>query len=236
MELFGEYTPWVSSYEVDRLGVHRVVVSKKYADILLEQKRDGGRIAVGVPWVRTTVDPEEGGGNGVINWFHEGVPKEELSGTPEVFEFEGSFNQQPITAHPNIQTLIRNYRGRIEDGRIVWPARIGSSASSGGLGGSRQTQLATNPLFGVEDYLALGAVWKQSKVYDAEALPDDLLEGVGLIFENPPGNPNTPRNRNWLKMAPLGRTRGNVTEVTNAYLLSGFGGWLPAIYDGSDLA
>lgn len=239
MEQFGTFGQWVDGYEVDRLGVHRLTVAQKYASfdsLFTLPKKDGSRLPISgsIPWARTTLSPESDSGAGVIRWFYEGVPNEELAEVPEVYEFEGSFNQEPITSHPKIQQLLRQYRGRLDGGGVVWPAKV-----SGGAGGGLSRTVGTtaqNPLYGVDSYLAFGAIWRRTKVYDKGQIPPSILDGLGLIFENPPGDPETPPRRNWLKLGPQSRERGNVTEITDSYLLSGIGGWLPQIYDGSDLS
>lgn len=187
------------------------------------------------PHVRSERAGEEGGGHGVTNHYFEGVPDGDLP-DKVAYEFQGSFNQEPITSHPLIGDLLKIYKGRLEDGEIFWDAKDPTQKSKRTGFNRRGARIeGINPMYGIQAYLAIGAVWSVTRLHRGSAIPSSILNRVGLIIDNPPGNPPTPRGRNWLKMSPVGRTRGNVLEIADCYMLSGIGGWIHQIYNGSDL-
>ena len=236
MEYFGEFTPWLSNWIEDRLGCHRATISCRWNSGKPNRSTavDLGTFTDGVvfPYVRSEHNGDEGG-QGITNHYFEGVPAE----IPDrvSYEFQGSFNQEPITSHPKIGELLKKYKGRLEDGEILW-AEKDPTQQSKRKGTNRKGAVVEgiNPMYGVQAYLAIGAVWTVTRLYSNSSIPSSILGGIGTI-KTPPGAPPTPAGRNWLKMSPVGRTRGNVLEVADCYMLSGIGGWLAPVYDGSDI-
>ena len=103
-------------------------------------------------------------------------------------------------------------------------------------GGSQKTK--KNPLFGVEHWLVIGAVFR--KTYAAKTIPSGLLRGIGTIVQKPPGIeqfkiPSAAKKRNWLKLAPKIKRKGNAVEITEEYMLSGPNGWIRDIYGQAQL-
>ena len=230
MDLYGEFTPYRISWEVDRIGVHRIVMGLQYVGIpVMDTAPDPPR---DILFVRAVDQPEDGGSHGVVQYYFEGATDADIDRAVPQYDFNGSYNQEPITSHPEILKLLKKYKGRLKDGRVDWPAYLtaggGSSVALGG-GGTKSSDV--NPLYGVDSYLDFGAVWTETRMY--KELPGFLWEGVGEIFANVPGGAPTPNGRNWLKLAPVGRQRGNVTEVNFPYLLSGRRGWVEPVYNGS---
>ena len=235
LQVYGEFKPWIEQEETDRLGVSRIVLCQKWANEAPRSREAPLDILpFNIPQVRFLSGQQGGVKFGTAQWFFEGAePNAPLNPDGEQYEysFDGSFNQEPIQSHPNLQFLLDTYGGTVDaDGDIRWELNLPDSAK-GRVGGLRLPKTKDgkpkNPLFGTESWLALGAVW--SITYAVRALPDDLLDDVGCIV-TPRGNPPTPADRNWLKMAPVGRKRGNVGQVTERFMLSGIGGWVPDVY------
>ncbi len=59
-------------------------------------------------------------------------------------------------------------------------------------------------------------------------------------MDKPPGIeqfkiPGAAKKRNWLKMAPKIKRKGNAVEITEEYMLSGPNGWLRDVYGQAQL-
>lgn len=85
-------------------------------------------------------------------------------------------------------------------------------------------------MFGVEDYFRMEGSYRFR--YAEMQLPASLLNGVGFIATNLPGQPPNfdVDRRNWLKLPPTWRRRGSVFEINEVYWLSGPGGWPEPVY------
>lgn len=147
-----------------------------------------------------------------------------------VYAFEPSDMELPITSHPDVLSFIKNYGGRVEDGRIVFGEKLPKNASAEDLVG----QGKKNPFFGVEAYLSFGGTW--TKTYLSRgSLPGNLFDDVEQVVSRVPSPAwlrFSFRNRSWLKRMPGLRVRGKSVEITERYLLSGRGGHNKAIYSG----
>ena len=71
-------------------------------------------------------------------------------------------------------------------------------------------------------------------------IPSGILRGIGTIVDKPPGIeqfklPGAAKKRNWLKLAPKIKRRGNAVEITEEYMLSGPNGWLRDVYGQAQL-
>ena len=93
-------------------------------------------------------------------------------------------------------------------------------------------------MFGVDNWLVVGAVFR--KTYAARHIPSGILRGIGTVVDKPPGIerfkiPGTAKKRNWLKMAPKLKRKGNAVEITEEYMLSGPNGWLRDVYGQAQL-
>jgi hypothetical protein len=234
MQRVGEFDFKLESWQDDKLGVSRVVMSRQWDGEPYRSPVPTPPIAI--PLIRAEVQPNDG--YGTTYYYFEGIDAgNSLFGTERVvYEFQGSFNQEPITSHPNIGKLLRTYDGTLEDGEVSWAAQDPTRKSQRtGFNVKGQQVQSINPMYGVNSYLAIGAVWSVTRIVQLASIPQSILRGVGTIYNNVPGDPPTPPNRNWLKMSPTSRQRGNCLEVSEYYMLSGIGGWVKAIYDGSDL-
>ena len=227
----GEFQPWVISWVKDRLDVTRIVMAQKWEGDPLDK---APKPPIEIPCVRTEISPEEGGGYGVTQFYYEGMAGES---TQSIYEFQGSFNQEPITSHPKIGDLMQKYGGRLLDGEVEWDVTAPQGTKTKrGLNSKGAAKNDVNLMYGVTAYLSVGAVWTETKVYALDKIPDWIANGTGYIFMKGevPGNPPTPKGRNWLEMSPQATQRGNVMQVTRSFMLSGQGGWIQDIYDGSD--
>lgn len=146
----------------------------------------------------------------------------------ESIEFEPSFSEEPIEAHPSFLILKEQFDGSTDDkGRVQWPEtyfpKTGSQVLSGGPKDKK------NPLFGVSTYLALKSVFRRT--YVVREIPDDLLDTSGEIVESLPDGFPTPNGRDWLRLPPKVSKRGNVYQISEELLLSPPGGkWPPGVH------
>jgi hypothetical protein len=170
--------------------------------------------------------------------------------TPEYakWDFDPSFEKEPIEKHPAIAFIIENYKGSVgADGRVVFPEKIernralGFSESlthwQGGGKGNTTTYLVDNPLYGLNEsgYLELGGV--ATARYNTTD-PAQANRGIARIFDDLPHNApdyGVEDGRNWLKapsrineLEPVDGDRWYAVE--EIYLLSVEGGWPPAVY------
>ena len=84
----------------------------------------------------------------------------------------------------------------------------------------------------------VGATFR--KTDSAKTIPSGLLKGIGTIVAKPPGIdqfkiPSAAKKRNWLKLAPKIKRRGNAVEITEEYMLSGPNGWISDVYGQAQL-
>jgi len=224
----------MEDFEVDRLGISRVVLCQQWAtETPRRSDAPTQLLPSALPLVRFRSGQKGGVKFGTAQWFFEGADNDSdlnPDGNDPEFYFGGTFNQETIQSHPYFQFLIQTYGGVENEGDVVWPLELPDSAK-GRVGGLRLPKTDSgkprNPLFGTDSYFALGAIW--SLTYATRTIPSDILDDVGTIV-SPRGNPPTPKNRNWLKMAPNGRKRGNVVQITESWMMSGIGGWVPDVY------
>ncbi len=183
-----------------------------------------------VPHTRTDVSAQDG--VATISWIYEGLAEEPRGTDAWIFEFEPSFDEVPIQAHPNFDYLFKTYGGKIVNGQLEWSPMTEAAAQGSGLNSSAPLN-SRNPMEGVEGFLRMGGVWRV--IYAKLALPGNLFQGVGSIVGAVPEGrrlPALPAGRNWMKAPPRCRWRGNAWEVTEEYILSGIGGHNRVVYDG----
>lgn len=238
MKKKGSFEAVIESVQLDRVGFVSASIKKQYmhtelGDSMPGPDRDN---LYGAVHTRTTMETE----NGVttVRWLYEGI-HESVAEAVYLYEFQGSMESVPIQAHPNYKSWLGVYGDEDTNGNWRPFRSLPQSASSGvnvfaslngNSGGSAKGK--KNPLLGAEAFLSIGGVW--SRRYGVKEVPGDALAGVGLIQNTVPGTPPTiPANRNWLKGAPIIAWRGNAWDVTEQYLLSGVGGWVSIIYNGS---
>ena len=190
-------------------------------------------IEIGLPIVSRNFKQSEDAGYEVTVHF-EGLTSEPNE-DQITFEFDVSMSEDPIESHPNFDSIAQKY-GWDEVERMFPKYAPGSTSSGGAL--NKQSTAKKNPLYGTESYLAVGAVFR--KTYAGRVIPGGVLRGIGSIVERPPDigqfqMPTTGSKRNWLKLAPKIRRRGNSVEVTEEWMLSGPNGWNKDIYSGGQL-
>lgn len=152
----------------------------------------------------------------------------------ERFGFQSEFSEQPIEMHPAISILEEKHGGRITDlggeKRLVFLEFIDEGGEgSGGFSKGQEAFLEKNPNFGVKTFPQFETVWTHT--YIEKTLPKGLLFRVSSAIDDPPGNPPTPKGRNWLIMAPEIEIfpRKSGYRITDFYKLSPPGGWKPAL-------
>ena len=234
MKQKGEFTYMVERATKDRLGFVSVALRQ------IMQQSTGGLPAApvdsyfGVPWTRTDIE----GNDGVmtVRWLYEGLGEDYGSGSlKEIYEFDASFDEVPIKAHPDFKRWIaEGYGSQDAFGNVYWYPDLAmlknqSGTGLGGAGGDGAKK--RNPMLGVEAYAVMGGVWRQS--YATKKLPGGMFTRTGSIVGSPPGPvPSVPKGRNWLKAPGRARFRGNAWEVTQEWMLSGLGGWNYLVYNG----
>lgn len=146
----------------------------------------------------------------------------------ESIEFDPSFSEEPIEAHPSFLLLKDRFGGTLDDkGRVQWSETYFPNTGSQVLSGGPKDK--KNPLFGVSTYLALKSVFRRT--YTVRDIPDDLLERNGEIVESLPDGFPTPNGRDWLRLPPKVSKRGNVYQISEELLLSPPGGkWPPGVH------
>ena len=192
-------------------------------------------LGVGLPYRSRNFSQEDDGTFKVVLHF-EGVPAEYNNDDNVTFELDASMNEDPIQTHPYFDALKVRYR---------WDAVKEQFSETLSASGGQQTALSgssqktrKNPLFGVENWLVVGAVFR--KTYSAKTIPSGLLRGIGTIVDKPPGIeqfkiPSAAKKRNWLKLAPKIKRKGNAVEITEEYMLSGPNGWIRDVYGQAQL-
>lgn len=146
----------------------------------------------------------------------EGVDDPAAAKGRTIYEIEGTTSEDSIESNPNIQQLVTDFLGQIKDSKLKFAPELED--------GSR------NPMFGVESYLVPGVVWTERTI--VLEIPPDLLDGLGSIDDDPPGEPpSLPGDRNWLRIAADCKPRGNVFERVRKWLLSGPGGFVRQVYN-----
>ena len=217
---------------VDRNGIVSVDVPMWVAT-LAEALRATVNLGIGIPLVSRGFKQSEEGGYEVTLHF-EGL-ESEAQDDQTTFEFDVSMSEDPIESHPNFDAIAAKYGW--DDVERSFPKSAPEASESGSALG-KKSKAKTNPLYGVESYLAVGAVYR--KTYASRTIPSGVLRGIGSIVERPPGVgqfnlPSTGGKRNWLKLAPKIRRRGNSVEVTEEWMLSGPNGWNKDVYSGGQL-
>ena len=149
-------------------------------------------------------------------------------------ELDGAMSQDSIKSNPNFPTLRDTYGYSEATGEFA-PTVAGDNLQNG-LSGPPQPK--ASPLYGVDSYLAIGAIFRVTVV--ASNAPNSVMEKIGEIVERPPGygflGVPAPIGRNWLKLAPKISRKGNGTRISLEYMLSGPKGWNKEVYNFSQLS
>ncbi|MEQ1861998.1 MAG: hypothetical protein ABMA13_18930 [Chthoniobacteraceae bacterium] len=209
-----------------------------YVASLLEALTVLPNLGIGLPY-RSRAFAQEDDGTFKVTLHFEGLSDDAADNEEEkvTFELDTSMAEDPIQTHPFFDKLKSRYGwdATKEQFSETLPDDAQQAALSAGAQGSKAKK---NPMFGVESWLVVGAVFR--KTYAARIIPASILRGIGTIVSRPPGIeqfkiPNPARKRNWLKLAPKIKRRGNAVEITEEYMLSGPNGWLADMYGQSQL-
>lgn len=150
-----------------------------------------------------------------------------------IYAFEPSDVDLPISSHPEFMDFLKQFSGRVEDGRIIFEEALPRAEDQ-----ELVPRNKGNPFFGVEAYLSFGATWTKSYVARGQ-LPPKLLHNVEGVCDIPVPRgftfPSIGKDRNWLKCMPSFRIRGTAVEITERYILSGRGGHNRHIYKAGGL-
>lgn len=151
----------------------------------------------------------------------------EVSDDGDVYSFDSSFAEEPLTSHPDWDVISKTYGAIEKDGKLTFPKEMPSGTTSGTSKGSGKGKL--NPLYGLSTYLVLRAVFRRTRIVDS--IPDDLLSSVGSVKSSLPGGLPTPADHNWLIMPPKASKKGNVYEIQDEWTMSKKGGWPAEVYN-----
>ncbi len=184
-----------------------------------------------VDWAFGVYDQELKENGYQVGLRYEGIPSGAPLNERPVWQLSGELVEWPIERHPNVQTLIDDYGGYIENGRLKFPPTRpkGKGDDSGGGGfaqGSDETGEEANIMWNAEKIRVYLPAYHWSFVSRRKP---SLLDKVGKVIKRPPGNPETPEGSDWLYAVPDIAYRGNIYEVTEHYMGSPPGGWPPEV-------
>ena len=206
-----------------------------FVDTLAEALTVLPDLGIGLPYRSRNFSQEDEGTFKVVLHF-EGVTFDFSDDDKVTFELDTSMAEDPIQTHPFFDTLKTRYGWDAvkEQFAETLPETGGQQTALSGSG----KKIKKNPLFGVENWLVVGAVFR--KTYAARVIPSGILRGIGTIVDKPPGIeqfkiPSAAKKRNWLKLAPKIKRKGNAVEITEEYMLSGPNGWIKDVYGQAQL-
>jgi len=211
---------------IDKVGVASVVVPF-HVPTLAEALYYIPSLGIGLPVVSRSFHQSEEGG------YEVSITLEGLENEPnqKVFEIDASMAEEPIKTHPQFEALKSQFGW--DESLGTFSEYLPTDTSAGGLksGAQNGSTRKKSKLYGVESWLVAGALYRVS--YSATSVPSSIFYGVGTV-QTPPSiqkfnMPNLGK-RNWLKLAPKVRMRGNCIEITLEYMLSGPRGWFTEIY------
>ena len=197
-------------------------------------------LGIGLPY-RSRTFAQEDDGTFKVTLHFEGLSNDGPQNDDEkvTFELDTSMAEDPIQTHPFFDKLKSRYGWDAVKEQFAETLPESDGGQQSALGGaSDSSKTKKNPLFGVESWLVVGAIFR--KTYAARIIPASILRGIGTIIGRPPGIeqfriPSAAKKRNWLKLAPKIKRRGNAVEITEEYMLSGPNGWVSDVYGQSQL-
>ena len=218
---------------VDKHGIVSVTVPF-YVATLSEAISYVPKLDVGLPIVSRTFRQSEDGGYEVTLTCEgsDDNPTDEQ----KTFEVDASMAEEAIKTHPKFEDLKKQFGW--DESLNTFSEYLPSDTLSGGLSGGSQNGSARkkSKMYGVESWLVAGAIYRVT--YASKTVPQSIFTGIGTV-QTPPsiGKFNLPNlgKRNWLKLAPKVRMRGNSIEIALEYMLSGPLGWFTEIYTSSQL-
>jgi hypothetical protein len=219
---------------ISETGVATIEVPM-FVDTLAEALSVLPNLGIGIPYRSRSFTQEDDGGYKVTLHF-EGIANEAPNDDQVTFELDTSMAEDPIQTHPFFDTLKTRYAwdAAKEQFAETLPESSGEQTALSGSGKKPKK----NPMFGVDNWLVVGAVFR--KTYAAKTIPSSILRGIGTVVDKPPGIeqfkiPGAAKKRNWLKLAPKIKRKGNAVEITEEYMLSGPNGWIRDVYGQAQL-
>lgn len=157
----------------------------------------------------------------------------------KTYLYEGSLSKSPITMHQKIGKWLgyknpvtgKRY-GRVVGGEVIWELEDPTdSQARTGLTPTGTVSNNINPFYGVSDFYDVSAVSIVETVRSKSDL-EGILDGLGTI-SSPAGSKEKPGDgfRNWIYAGASAQQVGNKFLVRRSWMLSGPGGWEPALYD-----
>ena len=204
---------------VSKTGLASITVPF-YVDTLAEALTVTPDFGITLPMVSRQFRETENGGF-EVSLTYEGLEDDPADDQAD-FELDVSMSDDPIQTHRDFKTLKETYGWDTAEERFP----------------EKDPNQEPSPAYGVENYLAVGAVFRVTTT--KRTIPGHVLKGIGTIVETPPGIaqfqiPNSDGRRNRLKCAPKIKRRGHAANITEEYLLSGPQGWLDSIYSAAQL-
>jgi hypothetical protein len=228
--------------QTDQVGLRRLVLSKMWQAsrgvISIEELDAEEPGAPEVPGGMGLIGRTRTAGGGVLRtaYVYEGINGNGKDvtfkgrGVSQHYGFEPGFSEVPIQVNPNIGKLLDEFQGQVLDSEIIWPLRLSSQSSGGGLGGAKVSSIKLNPMFGRTSYFSFqgGSYWYRYMARDESEIPNI----IGKIFKGGmPGRPPRIGGRDWLGAgAPFTRRGPAAIEVMELYWLSDDKGWPKEIY------
>lgn len=187
-----------------------------------------------------SIQRNKGGGYLTTGSYHGPSPdlpqREQNSESPATYELDTTQASKPVTVHPNIKALKESFGwAQLDDGTYGFPERMPGAGTTGqGPGGARLSlRDGVSPLYGVTEWLDVGAVWRKRYLSTSQTIPSGALRNLGRIDIPEGPAPQAGEGRNWLRAAVRAAGIPGAWEITIEWHLSGRGGWEPALYRGS---
>lgn len=174
----------------------------------------------------------------------EGDESDEYGGTAAKWDFNPSFEKEPIEKHPQIAVLIEDYDGQEDPDtrRVTFPRTLDRLPSNDRRGllpkNIRDGEEIKNPAYGFSEsgYIVMGGV---ASARFTTSSTSTVLSGVGKVFKSLPSNApdyGVEDDRDWIKMPPrvseVAEDESGVRyyEVEHSFMLSQPGGWPAGVY------
>jgi len=149
-----------------------------------------------------------------------------------------SLQNQPISMHQNIASLVAKYKGKIRESEWVWPEVDPTGASTRtGTNKSGNTIYGVNPMYGIQEFLSPTMSVTRKQVKRGYGL--EISSNFGHLEDPPSSCPiNVPRGQQgsgastygfWLRSADQGVRHGNDTEISTSWEYAQHG-WNKIIY------
>lgn len=160
------------------------------------------------------------------------------------YDMDLSFSEEPLETCPNLDAILAKGKGKVVDGEVEFPQMIPDTSKTGlqndagyyeqkaGIGKTsadpeKRGAKKRNPFFGIKTWLSLKAELRHTYLSTS---PPPI--SYGKITSKVPGGFRTPPNFDWMTLPSKSTRHGQQHfRVTDIYLLSPYGGWLPEMVD-----